>query len=41
MLYYYYYYIIVVRWNPMKQIAEDICGWWLGLCLYTDYRILT
>jgi len=31
-------YFIVQRWNPVKLIGEDICGRWLGLCRYAEYR---
>jgi len=32
-------YSIVLWWNPVKLIAEDICGRWLGLCRYADIDI--
>jgi len=32
-------YFTVLRWNPVMLMAEDICGRWLGLCRYAEYRL--
>jgi len=31
-------YFILLRCNPMKLMAKDICERWLGLCRYAEYR---